>query len=237
MDERLVQAEALAAEADALCAADDFAHAEAPARKALLLREAALGKEHLDVAKSLGVLAIVHMNLGNAATALPLAQRSADIYEAAGDAKRKDFAATLDTVAQLHSVLGNLEDACSTATRALEEMTTAVGDGHPELASTMLTVAMLTVEIGETETAIELYERARAIFVAAKGWEVHEALSYRGEADAHRMEGDLQKARACCIRALEIATPKLGPEHRMVDELAITLEEIERAINPPAVLN
>lgn len=237
MDARIVEAEKLADEADALCEAEDFPKAEAPARKALLLREEILGKDHLDVAKSLGVLAVIHMNLGNAASAIPLAQRSADIYEAAGDAKRKEFAAMLDTLAQLQSFVGKLDDACTTATRAMEEMTRAVGTDHPELASTLLTVAMLTVEIGEQETAIELYGNARKMFEKAEGWEVHQALSLRGEADAHLSLSEPAKARACVIRALEIATPKLGPEHRMVDELAITLEEIERILKPSAALN
>lgn len=236
MDERLDEARKLADEADRLCESGDYAKAEAPAKRALLLREGALGKEHLEVAKSLGVLAIVHMNLGHSASALPLAQRSASIYEAGGDSTRKEFAATLDTIAQLHSLLGQLDEACGIATQAMEEMVKVTGDRHPEFASTILTVAMLTVEIGEVETGLSLYDRARKIFEASTGWELHQALALRGAADAHLALGESAKARACVIRALEIATPKVGPEHPMVDEMAVKLDEIDKIEKPP-VLN
>ncbi len=236
MKDRLKEALALAEEADRLCETGDYAKAETPARKALLLREAVLGKEHLDVAKSLGVLAIVQMNLRATVSALPLAQRSARIYEAGGDPTRKEFAATLDTIAQLHSLLGQLDEACGAATQAMEEMVKVTGDRHPEFASTVLTVAMLTVEIGEVETGLSLYDRARTIFEASTGWEVHQALALRGAADAHLALGQPAKARACVIRALEIATPKVGPEHPMVDELALKLDEIEK-LDKPTTLN
>ena len=235
MDERLEEARKLAEETERLCDAGSFVQAEAIAKKALLIREETLGKEHALVAQSLRALAIVQMNMGNAGSALPLAKRSAKIYGAGGDATRKDYAATLDTIAQLHSLLGQLDEACSTATDAMEEMATAVGAEHPELASTILTVAMLTVDIGEAETGLELYARARKIFEKNKGWEVHEALSWRGAADAHLALGEPQKARAACLRALEIASPKLRSDHPMLHEIVKTLDEIGKP--PSAALN
>jgi tetratricopeptide (TPR) repeat protein len=235
MDDRLEEARKLVEETEKLCDAGSFVQAEALAKKALRIREELLGKEHALVAQALRSLAVVQMNMGHAMSALPLAKRSATIYEAGGDATRKDYAATLDTVAQLHSLLGQLDEACGAATDAMEEMAKAMGDRHPELASVILTVAMLTVDIGEAETGLELYERARKIFEANDGWEVHEALSWRGAADAHLALGEPKKARAACIRALEIASPKLRADHPMLHEIVKTLDEIGKP--PSAALN
>lgn len=234
-DARLEEARKMAEDTERLCEAGDFPQAEALAKKALRIREEILGKEHALVAQSLRSLAIVHMNRGHAMSALPLAKRSAAIYEAGGDATRKDYAATLDTIAQLHSLLGQLDEACSAATDAMEEMAKAMGDRHPEFASCVLTVAMLTVDIGEAETGLELYERARKIFEANDGWEVHEALAWRGAADAHLALGEPERARAACLRALEIASPKMRPDHPMLDEIMKTLDEIGKP--PSAALN
>jgi tetratricopeptide (TPR) repeat protein len=73
-----------------------YAEAIPFAKKALGIREKALGPGHPEVASSLNNLAELYRNMGNYAAAEPLYKRSLEIYEKALGTEHPEFATTLN---------------------------------------------------------------------------------------------------------------------------------------------
>ncbi|MGZ3458885.1 MAG: CHAT domain-containing protein, partial [Archangium sp.] len=97
----------------------NYARAEPLFERALAIWEAALGKNHPDVARTLNNLALLYANQGNYARAEPLYERALAIYEAALDKNHPDVALTLNNLALLRLAQQHLADALPLFTRAL----------------------------------------------------------------------------------------------------------------------
>jgi tetratricopeptide (TPR) repeat protein len=110
------------------------ADAEPLHRRALAIREKALGPEHPNVAASLNNLAELHQTQGRYAEAEPLFRRSLVIREKALGAEHLDLATSLNNLALLYRAQGRYAEAEPLYRRAYRILLNA---GEPRLAWTI----------------------------------------------------------------------------------------------------
>ena len=191
-----------------------YSAAEPLLRRALAIREKALGPEHPDTATSLNNLALLLRDQGDLAAARPLFERALAIREKALGPEHPDTATSLNNLAWLLQDQGDLAAARPLFERALAICEKALGPEHPDTAMSLDNLAWLLQEQGDLAAARPLYERALAIREKALGPEHPDtATSLNNLALLLRDQGDLAAARPLFERALAIREKALGPEH------------------------
>ncbi|HEY2958190.1 MAG TPA: FxSxx-COOH system tetratricopeptide repeat protein [Actinomycetota bacterium] len=183
--------------------------------RALAIRQARLGPDHLDVAQSLNDLGRVLRELGELPAARDAHRRALAIREARLGPDHLDVA---DSVANLAVVAGNLGE--WSAARAAHERALAVrearlGPGHPLVAQSLSPLGNVLRELGDLPAARKALERAVAIREAQHGPDdprVANSLATLGFV-LHDL-GELPAARDAHQRALAIRQTRLGPGHR-----------------------
>ncbi|WP_437841990.1 tetratricopeptide repeat protein [Sorangium sp. So ce1153] len=200
------------------------------ARRALELREQALGPEHPDVATSLDSLAALLWAKGDYAAAEPLYRRALAILEKALGPEHPDVAESLNNLAGLLQVRGDYTAAEPLYRRALAIREKALGPEHPDVAESLNNLAGLLQVRGDYAAAEPLYRRALAIREKALGPEHPDvAESLNNLAGLLQVRGDYAAAEPLYRRALAIREKALGPEHpdvaESLDNLAGLLDE------------
>src|SRR5271157_893836 len=142
-----------------------YAEAEPLLRRALAIREVALGLDHPDTAASLNNLAELLRARGRYEEAKPLYCRALAIHEAQGP-DRPNTAASLNNLAALLRDQGLYEEAEPLLRRALAIREVALGPNDPDTAASLNTLAELLRARGRYEEAKPLYCRALAIHEA-----------------------------------------------------------------------
>ncbi|WP_437667593.1 tetratricopeptide repeat protein [Sorangium sp. So ce1182] len=184
------------------------------ARRALELREKALGPEHPDVATSLNNVAELYRATGDHARAVPLHERALAIREKALGPRHPDVATSLNNLAGLHSTRGDHARAEPLYQRALAILEKHFGPEHPEVATALNNLAWLHSTRGDHARAEPLYQRALAILEKALGPEHPEvATALNNLAGVYDAKGDYARAEPLFERALAILEDHLGPEH------------------------
>ena len=112
----------------------DFAAAEPVFRRALTIREAALGPEHPQTAQVLNNLALVLQERGNYPAAQPLLERALALNEKARGPDHPEVATALNNLAALHRLTGNYARAEPLYLRALAINEKINGPDHPNVA-------------------------------------------------------------------------------------------------------
>ena len=192
----------------------DYAKAEPLYKRALAIREKALGPEHPDVATSLNNLATLYDTLGDYAKAEPLYKRALAIREKALGPEHPDVATSLNNLATLYETLGDYAKAEPLYKRALAIWEKALGPEHPDVAISLNNLALLYKTLGDYAKAEPLYKRALAIREKALGPEHPDvANSLNNLAFLYKTLGDYAKAEPLYRRALVIREKALGPEH------------------------
>ena len=110
---------------------EDERDAEPLHRRALSIREAALGPDHPDVATSLTNLAALYQVQGRYADAEPLHRRALVIDEAALGPDHPSVATDLNNLAELYRVQSRNAEAEPLYQRALAIRETTLGTDHP----------------------------------------------------------------------------------------------------------
>jgi tetratricopeptide (TPR) repeat protein len=183
--------------------------------RALAIREARLGPDHLDVAQSLNDLGGVLRELGELPAALDVHRRALAIRQARLGPDHLDVA---DSVASLAVVAGNLGDlptARAAHERALAIREAGLGPSHPRVAQSLSPLGNVLRELGDLPAARKALERALAIREARHGPDdprVANSLAVLGFV-LHDL-GELPAARDAHQRALAIRETRLGPAHR-----------------------
>jgi tetratricopeptide (TPR) repeat protein len=183
--------------------------------RALAIRQARLGPDHLDVAQSLNDLGRVLRELGELPAARDAHRRALAVREARLGPDHLDVA---DSVANLAVVAGNLGE--WSAARAAHERALAVrearlGPDHPLVAQSLSPLGNVLRELGDLPAARKALERALAIREAQHGPDdprVANSLATLGFV-LHDL-GELPAARDAHQRALAIRQTRLGPDHR-----------------------
>jgi tetratricopeptide (TPR) repeat protein len=141
----------------------DFQQAESYFRRALTIREQALGTESLDLMQALNDLAAPYYARGELEQAERLFRRALTIGEAQLGELHVDLAVTLSNIARLHQRRGDWRLAAPLLGRLLAIKQRALGETHAHSISLMLAVANARSSLGEHEVAEELARRALAL--------------------------------------------------------------------------
>ena len=183
-------------------------------RRALAIREKALGPEHPETASSLNNLALVLKIQGDFANARLLYERSLAILEKILGPEHPDTASALNNLALLLKTQGDLASARPLFERALAIGENTLGPEHPDTVTRVNNLAVLLQAQGDFAGARRLKERALAIREKALGPEhPNTAQSLNNLAYLLKTQGELASARSLYERALAICEKALGPEH------------------------
>jgi CHAT domain-containing protein/Tfp pilus assembly protein PilF len=184
------------------------------AKRALALREEALGPLHPDVAQSLNNLATLYEAQRAYDQAQPLFQRALAILEQALGPTHLHVAIALINLADLYKAQGAYAQAEPLYQRALAIREQALGPTHPAVAVSLNNLAVLYKAQGAYDQAGPLFQRALALAEQARGPthpDVATALS--NLATLFHTQGAYPQAEPLYQRALAIREQALGPTH------------------------
>ncbi len=214
LDARLLDARKSFDKATELRDAGRYAEAIAYGEHALAIQEAALGRNHPDVATSLHELGRLYSTQGLYSRAEPLYQRALAIREAALGKNHPDVASTLNNLAVLYADQGVYERARPFYERALAIWESSLGRNHPHVAMLLNNLARLYQGQGLYGRAEPLYQRALAIKEASSG-KSHPsfAQTLNNLAILYTEQGLYGRAEPLYQRALAILEVALGKHH------------------------
>ena len=205
----------------------DYAGAEPLFRRALAMREKALGPDHPDVAISLNNLASLLNAKGDYAGVEPLFRRALAIREKALGPDHPDVANSLNNLADLLRAKGDYAGAEPLFRRALAINEKALGPDHPDVATSLNNLAGLLRAKGDYAGAEPLFRRALAINEKALGPDHPDvANSLNNLAGLLRAKGDYAEAEPLFRRALAIDETALGPDHPNTQIIRKNLEQL-----------
>jgi class 3 adenylate cyclase/tetratricopeptide (TPR) repeat protein len=192
----------------------EFSTAEELCKRALAIREKALGPEHPNVADSLSNLALGYREQARYEEAEPLYKRARAIREKALGLEHPDFAHSLNNLAHVYWCQGRNEEALPLYQRALAIREKALGPEHPLVADSLNNLANVHDDQGRYEEAEPLYQRALAILEKALGPEHPDvAVCLHNLANVRTEQERFGEAEPLYQRALAIKETALGPEH------------------------
>ena len=215
---------ALASLADVYWRQGKYAEAEALYKRAVVIREKVLGKDHSDVADYLNNLGVILNDQGKYAEAEGLYNRALAIHEKARNTTQPVVARILHNLAGLYTHQGKYSEAEALYKRALEIKEKALGADHPSVAMTLNNLAVLYQGQHKYADAARLYERALAIKEKALGTD-HVALAYSlvGLAQVYAEQGKNADAERLYKRARAIREKALGTDHPGVADILSSL--------------
>jgi len=143
--------------------------AEPFARRAVTLRERAMGARHPATALDVAALAAVVDAAGRHAEAERLYRRAIAVFEATFGKAHVEVAFNLAQLAVLYQTTGRLREAERLYRRALPRLERALGKRHPTVALTLANLAALRRSQGKTADAGALHRRALRIYRATLG--------------------------------------------------------------------
>ncbi|MDC0716571.1 serine/threonine-protein kinase [Nannocystis bainbridge] len=232
--ERLREAQRLNSLAALHYVAGDYALARGAYEQALAIREAALGREHPDVATTLSNLAMTNQAAGSFAAAREQAERALALTVAALGPAHPDVAASLQHLGHAHIEAGELAAAHRLYARALVIQEAALGPDHPAVAESLSNLASAASKMGDLTTAAALHERGLALKEAALGRDhVDIAFSLNGLANVYVEAKAYARAKALYERAIAIWSRSLGPEHPDVARVLGNLANVYAATGDP----
>jgi tetratricopeptide (TPR) repeat protein len=198
---------------------------------ALVLREARLGPDYLEVAQSLNDLGNVLRELGELPAARQALERALAIREARLGPDHLDVA---ESLAGHGRVLWNLDQLPAARTdhgRALAIREARLGPDHPHVAQSLSNLGNVLRQLGELPAARRALERALAIRERWLGADHRNTAYSRNNLGAVLRElGDLPNARTHLQAALAIFETQLGPDNPDVamclDNLGLVLADL-----------
>jgi CHAT domain-containing protein/Tfp pilus assembly protein PilF len=194
-----------------------YTEAEPLYKRALEIREKALGEDHPDVAQSLNNLAILDRARGRHAEAEAHYKRSLEIREKALGPHHPDVAQSLNSLAILYYMQGKYTEAEPLMKRSLEIRQTALGSDHPDVAQSLNSLAILYQTQGKYSIAEPLVKRALEIWEIALGPDHGDvAQGLNTLASIYLTQGKYAASEALYKRSLRIREKMLGPDHLYV---------------------
>ena len=182
--------------------------------RALEIRQEQLGREHPEIAKSLGSVAMVYRLQGRHEQAEPLYQDSLEILEETLGAAHPELASSLNGLGIVCWRQGRYEEAESHFRRALELSEKVTGTVDPEMPKILNNLAIIYSERGRFTDALPLYERALTVLEQTQGREDPETASAAENLGLFYLRMNrLEDAERYCRRALDIRSRILDPEH------------------------
>ncbi len=193
-------------------------------RRALELRESALGSEHPSVAQALDALGGVYRLRGELDESIAAYRRAVELREAIFGPAHPAVGRSLGGLAATHYERGEYADAIATAQRALSILEAALGPDHARVGGVVSNLGVFYERSGDLDRALELQERALAIDEKTVGGEhPSTAITLENIANIHHARGEFDKSLPLYRRSLAIREKVLGPKHPHV---AISLTNI-----------
>ena len=192
--------------------------------RVLAITEAAYGRNHPNVARTLTNLGAVQGQLGELPEARATFERAVAIKEAAYEPDHPELARTLSNLGNVQQLLGELPEARATFERALTIFEMAYGPDHPDFARTLNNLGIVQGRLSKLPEARATFERALTLDEATYGPDHPEVARTLGNlGNVQRQLGELPQARATFERALTIFEMAYGPDH---PEVARTLNNL-----------
>jgi len=219
----------------------EYAEAERLLRRALELREGALGEVHTDTAATLAQLGILLVATRDLKQAAELLERSAAIVEKVHGRKSLVYASASNNLALVYSRSGRYGLAEKHLLDALDLFQEHLGRDHPETVDIVANLADLYVQMGQLDRAEPLLERLRTTWERSTEPADESGLAsvLANLVTLHRRRGQYEEAERLALRVLEIRKRHLGGEHLLVvhhlAELAATYVAMgdDRRAEPP----
>jgi tetratricopeptide (TPR) repeat protein len=212
-----------------------YAKAETLYQRSLEIREARLGKGHLNVAHSLNGLAGVYADMGQYAKAESLYLRSLQIREAKLGKDHPDVSQAANNLALLYQHAGQYARAELLFQRSLEIREAKLGKDDAAVAIAAYNLAYLYDEMGQYAKAETLYQRSLRIREVRLGKDDPKvAMSLSGLGRLYKNMREYAKAEPLCRRSLEIREARLGKDHLEVARSLDTLASVYREMGQHA---
>jgi CHAT domain-containing protein/Tfp pilus assembly protein PilF len=203
-----------------------YSDAEELFKRALEVKEKAIGTDNPDVADTLNSLAAVYQNQGRYADAEGLYKRALTIREKTLGKGHPEVAKSLNNLAIVHAQRGEYADAEELFKRALAIKEKAVGANHRSVAASLTNLAVLYLDEGKYAEAEALQKRALSIEEKAAGKDHPDvALTLNNLAVVYEELARHIDAEQLYKRALAIYEKAFGQNHpetaRTLDNLAV----------------
>ncbi len=213
-----------------------YRDAEAAHRRAMDLRLAQTGPDHILVASSLNNLGNVAFKEGHWVEAQSFYEHALSIYEAALGPMHPRVAPVRVNVANVLAAQGRNDRAQAAYEHALRALLAAFGPDHPQVIATRNNLATLLRKVGRFDRAREELEAALAGARAAYGedhpmrWGLSTNLG-----EVARLQGDLAEALAYQKTAVAGLERLYGPHHPDLALALINLARVHLARAEPAL--
>ncbi len=193
--------------------------AQAELERALSLRQAELGNEHVKVADTQLALGDIAREQGHYDDAAARYDAARAILEATLGSQHPEVARVYNSMGNAAIRAGRLDEAITHHEAALEIREASLGSEHPDIAASLNNLGAAHELRKELTEALEHHQRALAIRTAALG-ETHPnvAMSLNNIGNVYQSMRRLDDALANYERALALKIEVLGPEHPSVGE-------------------
>jgi tetratricopeptide (TPR) repeat protein len=191
-----------------------YAEAIPVEQEALRVAEATFGDEHVTVAASAYLLAVLYDKQSRYPEAEPLYKRSITIYEKSLGPEHPNVATALNDLARLYKEQGRYADAEPLYKRALAIREKTLGPDHPTVAASLNNLAALYDDQGRYPEAGPLYERSITIYEKSLGPDhPNVATASNNLGKLYKEQGRYAEAEPLYKRALAIREKALGPDN------------------------
>ena len=193
---------------------EDFQEAEKWYLKGKAIIEEVVGKRHVDYAKVLSNLAILHKDLCNYREAESLYLEAKEIFRDVFGEEHLYYARCLNNLAILYLDMGLYELAEPLYVEAKDIREKLVGSKHPDYSASLNNLAVLYWHMGKLEEAESLYIESRAIWEEVLGKEhPNYASSLNNLAILYVEMGNYVQAEPLYLEARDIREKVFGKEH------------------------
>lgn len=194
----------------------NLADAEAAMREALLLRRAALGDEHTQVAQASHELGVVLLQRGDVDGAEAAFGQALMIRRRLLGDEHIDTVTSLRNLGAVKRRQNQLDEAEALFREAAAVLRQLFPDGHFELAATLNSLAILAHERGQIEVAIDYLEQAIVGARQAYGENnANVATMQNNLAALLRANGELARAEQAQREAMTMLAATLGEQHHL----------------------
>jgi CHAT domain-containing protein/tetratricopeptide (TPR) repeat protein len=230
--DELREAKALSEKVVELYGEGKYPEATEIAKRALKIREKALGPEHPDTGTIINNLALLYETQGDYAAAEPLYQRALVISEKTQGPDHPETATSLNNLAVLYNTQANYDAAEPLFLRALKIQEKALGPDDSETATTVNNLAQLYQAQGRYADAEPLFQRALRICEATNGPDHLDTATFLSNLSVlYIRQANYAAAEPLCRRALEIREKSLEPDH---PHIAISVNNLAFILNAQA---
>ena len=208
----------------------DALRAEELFRRALTLREQALGPDDKSVITSINNLAALYVSRGALDDAEPLLKRAMTASVKRVESSQGDLAINLNNLARLYFKRGDFVQAEPLLLRLLT-LKRPFGPEHPEVATVLVSLAKVRQALGKHDAAERVWRRVLAVrerTLPAGDPALLQALD--GLADALAAQGKLAPACELRERALAARVTALGADNPAVAAARAKLDETKAAL-------